>query len=109
MPRKKKETTKRPLRKKRKKVMACISEITDLYKIINKVQIQDVEQKCSVEDVALLPVIENVVRDSSLIMSKEKNEETGIIICTISPGEEKFGQNVSFDEYEKEILEMFEE
>jgi len=109
MPREKKNSIKKPIKKKRKKTMACVFEISDLYKIINKVQIQDVEQKCVVEDLSFLPVVENVIRDSSLILSKEKNEETGAIICTISPGKEKFGQNVSFDEYEKEILELFEE
>lgn len=102
------KTKKLTAKRKRKKVMICVSDILDLYKIINRVQIQDIEQKCKVEDVMLMPIIENVIRDSSLVLKKEENSE-GAILCTIMPGKEKFGQNVSFDEYEKEILELFEE
>ena len=90
--------------KKKRKNMFTILEIPDIYKAINKVQIQDKKILCKIKDVALLPVIENIIKDSSLLFSLQKNNKV-----IISPGEEKFGQNVPFDQMEEEINEIFNE
>ena len=82
--------------------MFIILEIPDIYKVINKVQVQDKSMLCKIKDVALLPIIENIIKDSSLIFSLQKNNKV-----IISPGEEKFGQNVPFDQMAEEINEIF--
>ena len=88
--------------KKKRKNMFIILEIPDIYKVINKVQVQDKSMLCKIKDVALLPIIENIIKDSSLLFNLVKGNKV-----IISPGEEKFGQNVPFDQMEAEINEIF--
>ena len=91
---------KRKSKKVKGKIM-IISDIMDLYRVINKVQIRDKFVNCKVKDLTLLPVIINIVRDSSLVLSVDGNK------LKVSPGKEKFGQNVPFDDMEAEINEIF--
>ena len=99
----KKKVSSKKTTKKRGKRMATILDMSDLYKMINKVQIKDKAVTCRIGDAELLPIIGNIVEDSSLTFHiKRKNE------LTIFPGEEKFGQNVTFDTFESEMNEIFD-
>ena len=99
---KQKKTNKKVKRKKRK-TMFTILELEDIYKVINKVQIQDKSVLCKIKDPSLFPVIENVIKDSALLSEIDLAHNK----IRILPGEQKFGQNISFDQMEEEINEIF--
>ena len=96
---------KKTIKKTRKKrtTMFTILELSDIYKIINKVQIQEKPMLCKIKDPYLFPIIENIVQDSSLLCETDLAHNK----MKIFPGEQKFGQNISFDEMEAEINEIF--
>jgi len=90
-------------KRKKRKTMFTILELPDIYKVINKVQIQDKSMLCKIKDPALFPIIENIVKDSSLLCDVDLAHNK----MRILPGEQKFGQNISFDQMEAEINEIF--
>ena len=88
--------------------MALVSEIDEVFKILNKVQTSNEEQtfylKTKDEDIA--PTVENIIKDSTLVFERE--DKRGKIVYRVSPGEIDFAVDIELEEFEDEFLENFE-
>jgi hypothetical protein len=93
--------SKSKIRKKRKNNMPIVLDMDDLYKILNKVQIDNEEQIFELNDFSLIPQVENIIKDSTLRF--KKNIKKSKVIFSISPGEHEFCKEIELDILEDEI------
>ena len=84
--------SKSKIRKKRKNNMPIVLDMDDLYKILNKVQIDNEEQIFELNDFSLIPQVENIIKDSTLRF--KKNIKKSKVIFSISPGEHEFCKDI---------------
>jgi len=92
-------------KKKRKKRAAIpkISDIDDFYKYVNKVQLDKNTVVLTITDSNLVPIIENILRDSSLEFDK-REFSTGFRY-RMYPNFDEVVVDIDIDELQDEFLE----
>jgi len=93
------------MKKKAKKIkrVNVICDMDDIYKIINKVQMNKKEYIFKLSDPELEPVLLNVIKDSQLKVDKKQNKK-GISRYKIYLGDTLFCEEATVDDFEKEIF-----
>jgi len=88
--------------------MALVSEIDEVFIILNKVQTSNEAQTFYLKrkDGNIAPTVENIINDSTL--TYEKIEKKHRIVYCVSPGDVDFAVDIELEEFEDEFLENFE-
>ncbi|MFW6130278.1 MAG: hypothetical protein ACOC56_03765 [Atribacterota bacterium] len=102
---KKKVKAKKQSKKGRKKV-TLIEEMDDFYSLINKVQMSDEYERFTVIDEDMIPMLENIIKDSDLVFERQELKTRTSYILKL--GDRKFNDIVDVDLFEQEMQEELE-
>lgn len=87
-------------KRKIKRNLKHISEVEDMYKIINKVQITMEPLSFVLDDISLKEMIENIIKDAGLTCDFYKYKKKDMI--KINPGTVDYNKDIEVENIEEE-------
>lgn len=94
----------KPLKRRRRTRYVEVVQMDQLYKIINKVQLDRKPCSISIPDSSVCPVAENILKDLGIKYTKDAGETT--TIYNLIPSDEPIVRDIEVEELEDEMIEQ---